>query len=285
VIRVLGSGSRGNAILLEADGTRVLIDAGFPPRVLAARLRAVGVAPESIGAVIVTHEHLDHAGGVAAGATRYGWPVYATRGTIASGPAAWSALGVPAHPIAVGQSFAIGTLEVLAVRVSHDAAEPVALVATASGSGARVGIAYDLGETTEALAVAFERLDTLIIETNHDPAMLRGGPYPPVVVQRIGSRRGHLGNAAGAAFIARVAHRGLRDVILAHLSEICNTPALAIAAARSALARTGSRATVRAASQQAALVLQPAVRRAVAVQLSLPFAPGTPGSAVDARPA
>lgn len=280
MIRVLGSGSRGNAVLLEGGGTRVLIDAGFPPRVLAARLRAVGVPPESITAVVVTHEHTDHAGGVAASATRYHWPVVATRGTTATAPAMWAALGVAPRPIAPGQPMTIGAFEFVAVRVSHDAAEPVALVATCGTSGARIGIAYDLGETTEPLAAAFERLDALVIETNHDPAMLRAGPYPPVVMQRIASRRGHLSNTAGAAFAGRIAHRGLREVILAHLSEICNTPALAVAAARGALARAGCRASIHAASQHTVLVAEAATgRRAVAIQLSLPLAAGDAHSA------
>ncbi|HWZ57829.1 MAG TPA: MBL fold metallo-hydrolase [Gemmatimonadaceae bacterium] len=224
---VLGSGSRGNALLVEAGGTRVLIDAGFSPRALARRLRAAHVPPESISALVVTHEHDDHAGGVAGNIERHGWRVYATRGTMSACPALYEA-----EPITPGVSVAIDGFDILAVRVSHDAIEPIAVVITDRATGERTGIAYDLGVATESLRTAFQRLDTLVVEANHDPELLRIGPYPPVVRRRIASSYGHLSNAAAGAFVANVKHRGLRQVILAHLSENCNTPALALAAVR-----------------------------------------------------
>jgi phosphoribosyl 1,2-cyclic phosphodiesterase len=224
---VLGSGSRGNALLLEAGGSRVLIDAGFSPRALARRLRAVAVPPESISAVLVTHEHTDHVSGVAANAERHGWRVYATRGTIGASPELHNA-----EIITPGVSMTIDGFDILAVRVSHDAVEPIAVVVTDRATGERTGIAYDLGVATDSLRKAFERLDTLVVEANHDPDLLRIGPYPAVVRRRIASSYGHLSNAAAGAFVANVKHRGLRQVILAHLSENCNTPALALAAVR-----------------------------------------------------
>jgi phosphoribosyl 1,2-cyclic phosphodiesterase len=224
---ILGSGSRGNALLLEAGGTRILIDAGFAPRTLARRLRAVAIPPESISAVIVTHEHTDHACGAAASAARHAWRIYATRGTLAACPDLQGA-----EVITPGLATVIGGFDVLAVRVSHDAAEPVAVVATDRVTGARTGIAYDLGVVTDSLRTAFDRLDTLVVEANHDPGMLSIGPYPHSVRKRISSSYGHLSNAAAAAFVANVQHRALRQVVLAHLSENCNTPALALAAVR-----------------------------------------------------
>jgi phosphoribosyl 1,2-cyclic phosphodiesterase len=226
-LRILGTGSRGNALLLEAGETRILIDAGFVPRTLARRLRAVHVPPESISAVVVTHEHADHVGGVAANVERHGWRVYATRGTIANAPELQHA-----EVITPGATTTIGGLDILAVRISHDAAEPVAIVATDRATGHRTGIAYDLGLVTDSLRKAFAHLDTLVVEANYDPTMLRIGPYPPSVQRRIASTRGHLSNGAAAAFVANVQHRGLRQVVLAHLSENCNTPALALAAVR-----------------------------------------------------
>jgi phosphoribosyl 1,2-cyclic phosphodiesterase len=226
-LQILGTGSRGNALLLETGDTRILIDAGFMPRTLARRLRAVAVPPESISAVVVTHEHADHIGGVAANVECHGWAVYATRGTIANAPELQHAV-----VITPGAPTTIGGFEILAVRVSHDAAEPVAIVATESATGRRTGIAYDLGLATDSLRKAFAHLDTLVVEANYDPTMLRTGPYPAVVQRRIASARGHLSNGAAAAFVANVQHRGLRQVILAHLSENCNTPALALAAVR-----------------------------------------------------
>jgi phosphoribosyl 1,2-cyclic phosphodiesterase len=224
---VLGSGSRGNALLLEAGGTRVLIDCGFAPRTLARRLRGVGIPPESISAVIVTHEHTDHISGVAANAARHAWRIYATRGTLSVSPELQGA-----EVITPGLATVIGGFEFLAVRVAHDAVEPIAVVATDRATGARTGIAYDLGVVTDSLRTAFDRLDTLVVEANHDPMMLSTGPYPPVVRKRIGSSYGHLSNAAAGAFVASVQHRGLRQVVLAHLSENCNTPDLALAAVR-----------------------------------------------------
>ena len=240
-LQILGTGSRGNAMLLETDGTRVLIDAGFMPRTLARRLRAVHVPPESIDAVVVTHEHADHAGGVAANVERHGWRAYATRGTVANAPELQGAT-----IITPGASTRIGGIDIVAIRISHDAAEPIAIVATDWATGYRTGIAYDLGLATDSLRKAFVHLDTLVVEANYDPTMLRIGPYPPVVQRRISGTRGHLSNGAAATFVANVHHRGLRQVVLAHLSENCNTPALALSAVRALC-----RAPVVAASQRA----------------------------------
>lgn len=264
---ILGSGSGGNAILLECDGSRLLIDAGFPPRVLAARLAAIGVAPDSIDAAVITHEHTDHAKGAAAGAKRWGWTLYATTGTVAG---CADLLGAGVRTFSAGGALSFPRMQVQTVRTSHDAAESVALVATSHASGARVGIAYDLGEATAAVRSALRDLDVLVLEANHDEGMLRTGPYPPSVRARIASRFGHLSNGAAAQVARDSAHGGLAQIVLAHLSEKCNAHRLACATAAASLAGTRFRGELNAASQDRPLgPFAPRVRRAVAVQLEL----------------
>ncbi len=257
--RVLGSGSRGNAIVVDVGSSRLLIDAGFPPRILAARLAAAGIAPESISALILTHEHHDHARGACAAMERWGWRVYATPGTLGA------CAELAPHrciPVTAGATVSIDDAEVQTVRVPHDAAQPVALVITERQSGARMGLAYDLGVVTQSVRSAFQRLDVLVIEANHDAGMLRAGPYPPSLQQRIAGPHGHLRNEAAAELVAECAHAGLRDVVLAHLSEQCNDPALAERIVRRALLRAGRRATVHVASQRAVLAVHSTDARA-----------------------
>ncbi len=234
-VSILGSGSRGNALLVDAGATRVLVDVGFGPRTLARRLTAVGCAPESITAVVLTHEHVDHAQGALAACARWGWPLYATAGTLAQLPAPL----VPVRMITHHRPWSIGDLHGQSVSVPHDAADCAALVFEQPVTGQRVGIALDLGHVPPALTEAFRHLDLLVVEANHDIARLMAGPYPWVLKQRILGARGHLANDATASFVAACAHRGLRAVILAHLSETNNSPELAVDAVATALRRAG----------------------------------------------
>ena len=245
---VIGSGSKGNALLLESRGARILVDCGFAARTLATRLKLIGVAPESISAVVLTHEHGDHACGVAVAAKKWRWTVLASRGTLAALPALSGPRRIALHP---GSAHALDAFDVLAVRVPHDAAEPVGFVVTAHASGARAGIATDLGEVSPALLEAFERLDLLVLEANHDEGMLRAGPYPPSLQARILGRDGHLSNRASGAAIAAVAHRGLRDVVLAHLSAVNNEPALARRTVASVIRGSAFKGTLHVAAQAA----------------------------------
>jgi phosphoribosyl 1,2-cyclic phosphodiesterase len=245
---VLGTGSRGNAVLLEADGSRVLVDAGFPIRALVRRLRAIGVAPQDIEAVIITHEHRDHVRAAAAGARAYGWRVFATAGTIAADPRLGAAA---ASRAVVGESIALTTMDVATIPVPHDAASPIAVVVTARRTGVRIGVAYDLGHATEAVRRGLARLDVLILESNHDEGMLRAGPYPPMAIDRIAGPNGHLSNAAAADLVCSVAHSGLACVVLAHLSEINNDPRLALRGLTAALARARRTAIRVSAANQA----------------------------------
>lgn len=240
-IWALGTSSAGNAFLLESEGARVLVDAGFAPRTLAARLAAVGAAPESVEAVVLTHEHADHARGAADGAARWGWRILASHGTV-DAHADLAAAG--ARRFRAGDELALNTMTIATIPIAHDAAEPVALVATGRRSGTRIGIAYDLGHATEPLARALARLDVLVIEANHDQAMLRDGPYPAMVRARIAGPNGHLSNRAAAELAACCVHRELAAVVLAHLSARCNSPALAVQTVGRSLVRARSRATL-----------------------------------------
>ena len=245
----LGSGSKGNAILVESEGTRVLIDAGYPPRTLAQRLAMIRVAPESIAAVIVTHEHIDHMRGVRAAQRRWRWHVYGSAGTIDAIP---RLDGRRATLIRSGAPFTIDALQFELVRVPHDAAAPTAVVATATHTGFRTGIAHDLGAVPERLLAAFANLDLLLLESNHDEEMLRTGPYPPFLQARIAGGSGHLSNRKSAALTKELAGPSLRQLVLLHLSEVNNTPAHALNAARAALRAAKSRCAVTAAPQDRA---------------------------------
>lgn len=261
---LLGSGSKGNAVLLESGGSRVLVDAGFGPRVLVTRMRAAGIAPESIEAVIVTHEHWDHVKGVPSLAKKWGWSVHATAGTIAAF-APLAAAGATILPRA--GTFALGGFEIQTVPTSHDAEESVAIVATARASGARAGVVTDLGRATEAVRRALCDLDLLVLEANHDDEMLRYGPYPPMLKRRIASDHGHLSNDAAARLAGECVCRSLRQIVLAHLSETNNTTSAAMTSVRPALKRARFEGRMHVAPQHT--VLGPIEPSRPAVQLGL----------------
>lgn len=245
----LGSGSKGNSILLESDGTRVLIDAGYSPRALVQRLASAGVQPESISAVVVTHEHIDHVRGVSAAQRRWQWQVYGSAGTIA----AIAELDERrCTALRSGAAFTIGALQFELVRVPHDASAPTAVVATATRTGFRTGIAHDLGAVPDALRTAFLRLDLLLLESNHDEEMLRTGPYPAFLQARISGGSGHLSNRQSAALSRELAGEQLRQLVLLHLSEVNNTPRHAVIAAEAALRGARARCPVAAAPQDRA---------------------------------
>ena len=243
---VLGSGSRGNAVLMQSGDTRILIDAGFGPRIMAQRLARIGVDPRSIEAVVVTHEHVDHVRGAAAGARKWGWTIHATAGT----KGAWLPLAQSGtQVITAGDQFSIGQIDVTTVHTSHDATEPIAVIATGRSTGVRAAIVYDLGVMTKSVRRALELVDILVIESNHDSNMLRNGPYPASLKKRIASREGHLSNRAAGIAAAECAHRGLTHVVLAHLSETNNTPGAATQSMQDALRKTPFRGLIVAASQ------------------------------------
>ena len=249
-VTVLGSGSRGNAILIDGTDGAVLVDAGFGPRSLVRRLRAAGRRADEINALLLTHEHTDHASGAVAASTRWGWPVYGSTGTLeAMHPETGERAN--AHAFTDGGCTSVAGFLVETTKVPHDARDCRALVITDARSGARVGIAMDVGRVPDTLPTAFERLDLVVVESNHDEQMLARGPYPWSLKRRISGGLGHLSNGAAASFLSACAHRGLRGVLLTHLSETNNAPALALERTRDALRRAGwTRDALSAASQQ-----------------------------------
>jgi phosphoribosyl 1,2-cyclic phosphodiesterase len=244
---ILGSGSKGNAVLLECGATRVLVDSGFSARRLAERLRCIAVDPASIHALVLTHEHSDHLSGVARAVRRWGWPVHATAGTVRGAGDALA--GASVHVVAPGIAFTVGSLTLDPVRTSHDANEPVAVVATSARSGMRAAIVTDTGVATPEVRESMRHADLLVVEANHDESMLQTGPYPWHLKRRVASDRGHLSNRAACELVATSVHSGLQQVVLAHLSETNNTPDVALAAMRGALRRARFRGTVAAARQ------------------------------------
>jgi len=233
---VLASGSSGNCTLVEGRRGRLLIDCGLSARETSRRLQRIGCEPRSIGAVLVSHEHGDHVAGAAGFSRRFGVPIHTTAATaMASGLSRSEVAGlVPTEP---GRPFLVGDLEVSPFSVPHDAADNVGYVV--SCEGAKLGYATDLGHATGLVTERLKDCDVLVAEANHDPAMLREGPYPWSVKQRIGGRRGHLSNDAMGALVAAVAGARTRHLFLAHLSSVNNTPALAVAACGRALEAAG----------------------------------------------
>jgi phosphoribosyl 1,2-cyclic phosphodiesterase len=243
----LGSGSSGNALVVECDGERLLVDCGFGPRALATRLKAVGIAPESITALLVTHEHVDHAQGAERAQKKWRWPVFASAGTLDALRDVEPRWRRPVSPRAatIHEGFSIES-----VAVPHDAAAPLAFVLTATRSGARIAVAHDLGAVPAPLLERFAHCDLLCLEANHDPVMLRDGPYPAALKARIRGGKGHLSNDEGAGLAASLVHPGLKSVVLLHLSAVNNTPEVAERSVSATLRRAGYRGPVRAAPRR-----------------------------------
>ena len=242
-VTVLGSGSVGNATLVEADGVRVLIDAGFSGRDLAARLESVDVAPESLQAILITHDHGDHTRGMGVLARRYRIPLYLTPRT-ATACAGLLTGREEVRTYTAERTLRIGTFEVQPFLTVHDAADPIAITIRHTETGCRMGIATDLGRPTASVRAALSGCHVLVLEANHDDAMLWQGPYPWSVKQRIASSHGHLSNRAAADLVQELHHPALGCIVLAHLSEHCNAPALAEEVIAGALQRLGYRGTL-----------------------------------------
>ena len=222
----LGSGSRGNATIVEAGDVRILVDCGFAAREFIARCGALDLDPASLSAILVTHEHGDHMRGVGAVARRLGLPVWMSHGT-------WRAADFGAVDdlrlfSGHGTRLRIGDAVVTPVPVPHDAREPTQFLF--DHRGLRLGLLTDLGSITPRVLAAFDGVDALLLECNHDLRMLAEGPYPPRLQARVGGHYGHLNNTQAADFLRRIEHRRLQHLVAAHLSEKNNAPELARAA-------------------------------------------------------
>jgi phosphoribosyl 1,2-cyclic phosphodiesterase len=247
-LAALGSGSRGNAFLVETDDTRLLVDAGFSGNQLARRLEALGVDAESLDGVVVTHEHRDHTAGIGIGARRWGWPLYMTRGTAAACRTLLRG-EERVNGLRSGETLRIGSLKVDPVLTCHDAADPVAVTVTDARTHLKVGIATDLGRATMPVRQALRDCVFIVLESNHDERLLRDGPYPWSVKQRIGGSRGHLSNRLAGEFAEELMHPRLVGMLLAHLSAECNDPEQARDRVGESLDRVGYQGLLEVAAQ------------------------------------
>lgn len=226
---VLGSGSGGNAAVVEAGGVRVLVDAGLSARQIVVRLGMMGIEPASLDAILLTHEHGDHVRGLRVLVKSLAVPVYATPMTRELvreevGGAHWKVFES-------GAAFSLGDLAVESFAVPHDAVEPVGFVFRSGGRS--LGLLSDSGHVTPRVTDALRGVDGLFVEANYDDALLEADLRRPwSTKQRIASRHGHLSNAQTAELVAELAGHGLRRVVLGHLSRDCNTPEVALAAVR-----------------------------------------------------
>jgi phosphoribosyl 1,2-cyclic phosphodiesterase len=222
---MLASGSKGNSIYVSDGRTAILVDAGLSGIEIERRLKSRDLCPESLDAIVVSHEHEDHIRGVGVLSRRYGLPVYVSAKTAAASPRLKNLKNAIAFDC--GTSFKINTLNIHPFSISHDAADPAGF--TIALNQKKIGIATDLGIATAMVRHHLQSCDLLILEANHDPEMLINGPYPWHLKQRVNGRTGHLSNQDSRILLEEIQHHKLQHVILAHLSETNNTPEKALA--------------------------------------------------------
>ena len=233
-VTILGSGSEGNALLLESRTTSVLVDAGLSHRMLIQRFESIGrEPPKNIAAVIVTHSHSDHATHASTYSTRLRCPVHASEATMPSirlRPAA------QAKTFTAGKRFVLGDITIHSLSIPHDVPQ-VALRFETEGSS--IGLVTDLGHVPKKLAAFVAECETLLLESNHDPDMLAEGPYPAMLKRRVSGSHGHLSNGQASDLLAQLRAPPKR-VVLMHLSEPNNTARLARSSAEAALGHRGT---------------------------------------------
>jgi phosphoribosyl 1,2-cyclic phosphodiesterase len=223
---LLGSGSEGNALVVQVGNTRVLLDCGFSLSETVARLARLGLQAEQLDGIVVTHEHGDHISGVARLSRKYNLPVWMTHGTLRTQSDAFAGLRVA--EINSHHAFSIGEVRVQPYPVPHDAAEPVQYVF--SDGARRLGVLTDVGISTPHIESTLSGCHALVLECNHDAEMLRTGDYHYRLKQRVGGRYGHLNNHDAAALLGRLDNSKLQHIVAAHLSHKNNTRELAVSA-------------------------------------------------------
>lgn len=228
----LGSGSEGNAVVVEAGRSRVLLDCGFSIKETVFRLARLGLTPADLSGIVITHEHSDHIGGVFRFANKFNLPVWLTHGSLAYLSNLDQSL-VDARVIDSHAAFAVGDLYIEPFPVPHDAREPIQFVF--SDGQHRLGVLTDTGMITPHIEQMLSGCNALVLECNHDTDMLANGPYPTSLKQRVGGRFGHLDNTAAADLLRNIDTQQLTHLIAAHLSHKNNLPALARAALAKAL--------------------------------------------------
>jgi phosphoribosyl 1,2-cyclic phosphodiesterase len=238
---LLGSGSEGNALVVEVGKTRVMMDCGFSLSETVARLARIGLTPGQLHGIVVTHEHGDHISGVARLARKFSLPVFLTHGTLRVQNTAFAALS-SVTAINPHCQFSIGEVRVQPYPVPHDASEPVQYVF--SDGVKRLGVLTDTGGATPHIEATLNGCDALILECNHDTDLLANGDYPYSLKQRVGGRFGHLNNRDAAALLARLDNSKLQHIVAAHLSHKNNTRTLAVSALSGALGWPEARITV-----------------------------------------
>ncbi len=229
----IASGSSGNCIYVGSEATHLLVDAGISGKRTISGLESLGVTGADLDGILITHEHADHISGLGVLARKYGIPIYATRGTIRAVKSCRSLGRIEESlfcEIAADEKITIKDLTVNPMRISHDAAEPVAY--RIAYGRQKVGICTDLGVYDDYTVECLREMDALLLEANHDVNMLQVGPYPYHLKQRILGERGHLSNESSGRLLGRLLHDGLKAILLGHLSQENNLPELAYEAVR-----------------------------------------------------
>lgn len=231
-VTTLASGSSGNAVLVSRGSCHILIDAGISVRRINGALSAQGLSLLDVSALLVTHSHSDHICALPTLLKHYTIPIFASHGTALDLRSRFPAVAPVLRPFAAGDAFSAGDFFIRSFSTSHDAPDSVCYrIESADGAA---GLLTDTGVVPEA-ADMLRGVSVLVLEANHDLAMLRNGPYPSHLKRRIHSAFGHLSNDDAAAFAVAAARAGTRDILLAHLSDQNNTPAMALDAVRTAL--------------------------------------------------
>jgi len=230
---VLASSSSGNSAFIRTERTRILVDAGLSKRDVLARLAAIDEDPERLDAILVTHEHTDHVSGLVSIARQLNVPVYITRLTAPSIP--WGEYTPKLDCFQAGTSFSVGDIDIDSFTIPHDAIDPVGFCFRACGI--KVGLVTDLGYLTESIKYHLRGADLLVLESNHDLEMLKVGPYPWSVKQRVMGRKGHLSNEVVSDFIRQDLDTSISTLVLGHLSEHNNHPEIVRNVAMQALDR------------------------------------------------